>query len=144
MGNRIYGCDDCLAVCPWNKFAQATREAKLMARDDLEAPPLAEIATLDDAGFRQKFSGSPIKRVGRDRFIRNVLIAVGNSEDSDLVPIAERHLDDPSPIVRGAAVWALASLDPARADEQGSRRRCTETDPDVIAEWAVAGVAGRK
>ena len=91
IGNRIYGCDDCLAVCPWNKFAQATREAKLAARDDLDAPPLAELAGLDDAGFRTRFSGSPIKRIGRDRFVRNVLIAIGNSaEPSISVDAAER------------------------------------------------------
>jgi epoxyqueuosine reductase len=135
MGNRIYGCDDCLAVCPWNKFARATREAKLMARDDLAAPPLAELAALDDASFRSRFSGSPIKRIGRDRFLRNVLIAVGNSENPELAGIAERHLDDPSPLVRGAAVWALRALDARRAAAQRARRREAETDRGVIAEW---------
>src|SRR5690606_36652137 len=94
MGNRIYGCDDCLAVCPWNKFARATHEAKLMARDDLVAPPLAELAALDDAAFRQRFSGSPIKRIGRNRFIRNVMIAIGNSEDRGLLPAVETVLED--------------------------------------------------
>jgi epoxyqueuosine reductase len=110
MGNRIYGCDDCLAVCPWNKFAQATREAKLAARDDLIAPPLAELAALDDAGFRAKFSGSPVKRIGRDRFVRNVLTAIGNSGDASLRPSAAGLAADPSPMVREAAEWALAEL----------------------------------
>jgi epoxyqueuosine reductase len=114
IGNRIYGCDDCLAVCPWNKFAQATREAKLAARADLESPPLAQLARLDEAGFRAFFSGSPIKRVGRARFLRNVLIAIGNSGDFALAGEAERLLDDPDPLIRGAAVWALARLAPRR------------------------------
>jgi epoxyqueuosine reductase len=114
MGNRIYGCDDCLAVCPWNKFAEATREAKLAARDDLAAPPLAELAGLDDAAFRARFSGSPIKRIGRDRFVRNVLIAIGNSGDPALVAPAEALLDDPSAVIRDAAAWAVAELRDAR------------------------------
>ena len=136
MGNRIYGCDDCLAVCPWNKFAQTTREAKLAARDDLVAPPLAELAELDDASFRARFSGSPIKRIGRDRFLRNVLIAVGNSEDPELAGVAERHLDDPSPLVRGAAVWALANLLPAKKFAAlRDRRMPGESDPEVAGEW---------
>jgi epoxyqueuosine reductase len=138
MGNRIYGCDDCLAVCPWNKFAQATHEAKLKAREDLAAPPLAELAALDDATFRKRFSGSPVKRIGRDRFIRNVLIAIGNSGDRALTPVAGRHLDDPSPLVRGAAVWALASLDAGQAAAHRARRREAEADHDVIAEWDAA------
>ena len=107
MGNRIYGCDDCLAVCPWNKFAQAGREAKLAAREALRAPKLAELARLDDAAFRALFAKSPVKRTGRDRFVRNVLIAIGNSGDAALAAEAERLLDDASPLVRGAAVWAL-------------------------------------
>ncbi len=135
IGNRIYGCDDCLAVCPWNKFAQATSEMKLKARDDLESPPLAELAGLDDAAFRAKFSGSPVKRIGRDRFLRNVLIAIGNSEDNALASVAERHLDDPSPVVRGAAVWALTALDAGLAVAHRARRRDAEIDPGVIAEW---------
>jgi epoxyqueuosine reductase len=110
MGNRIYGCDDCLAACPWNKFAQATREAKLAARADLAAPPLAELAGLDDVAFRAKFSGSPIKRIGRDRFVRNVLIAIGNSGDPALAAPAAALLDDPSLVVRDAAAWAVAEL----------------------------------
>src|SRR5665213_2634530 len=103
IGNRIYGCDDCLAVCPWNKFAQAGREAKLTARDELRAPELADLASLDDAAFRARFTKSPVKRIGRDRFIRNVLIAIGNSGDAALAPEAERLLDDSSPLIRGAA-----------------------------------------
>jgi epoxyqueuosine reductase len=135
IGNRIYGCDDCLAVCPWNKFARTTREMKLAARDDLVAPALADLAGLDDRAFRARFSGSPIKRIGRDRFVRNVLIAIGNSERPELAPVAERHLDDASPLVRGAAVWAVSSLEAARSVFHRARRGGMETDADVIAEW---------
>ena len=110
IGNRVYGCDDCLAVCPWNKFARAGREAKLAAREDLNAPPLAELARLDDAAFRARFAASPIKRLGRARFLRNVLIAIGNSRDAALAAVAAERLDDEEPLVRGAAVWALAQL----------------------------------
>jgi epoxyqueuosine reductase len=142
MGNRIYGCDDCLAVCPWNKFAQATREAKLAARDDLVAPPLAELAALDDASFRARFSGSPIKRIGRDRFLRNVLIAVGNSENPELAPVAEKLLDDASPLVRGAAVWALRQLlAKDRFDALRVRQRASEADAVVRGEWDSADTA---
>ena len=109
MGNRIYGCDDCLAVCPWNRFAHAAHE-KLAARDDLRAPRLADLATLDDAGFRRLFAGSPIKRIGRDRFVRNVLIAIGNSADPALLPHATRLAADPNPVVAEAAEWAAARL----------------------------------
>src|SRR5207253_5598240 len=112
IGNRIYGCDDCLAVCPWNKFAQAGRETKLAARDNLRAPDLATLARLDDAAFRALFTKSPVKRIGRDRFIRNALIAVGNSGDGSLATEAERLLADDSALVRGAAVWALSQLLP--------------------------------
>ncbi len=112
IGNRIYGCDDCLAVCPWNKFAVQGREAKLASRDDLRAPALRELARLDDAQFRTLFAKTAIKRTGRDRFVRNVLIAIGNSGDASLVPEAERLLGDESPLVRGAAVWALSQLLP--------------------------------
>ncbi len=135
MGNRIYGCDDCLAVCPWNKFAQATHEAKLAARDDLDAPPLADLAALDDAGFRARFSGSPVKRIGRDRFVRNVLIAIGNSDAPELKSTAARLLGDGSPLVRGAAVWALGRLDPAAALAEKARRIGSETDKQVLEEW---------
>src|SRR6202035_4265615 len=110
IGNRIYGCDDCLAVCPWNKFAQAGREARLAAREELRAPELDALARLDDAAFRTLFAKSPVKRIGRDRFLRNVLIAIGNSNDRALAVEAERLLDDQSPLVRGAAVWALSQL----------------------------------
>jgi epoxyqueuosine reductase len=136
MGNRIYGCDDCLAVCPWNKFAQAGREAKLAARDALRAPKLGELARLDDAAFRALFSKSPVKRVGRDRFVRNVLIAIGNSGDASLAREAERLLDDASPLVRGAAVWALARLDPARLTGLAPAER--DEVADVQDEWTAA------
>ncbi|MFO1070404.1 MAG: tRNA epoxyqueuosine(34) reductase QueG [Geminicoccaceae bacterium] len=132
MGNRIYGCDDCLAVCPWNKFAQAGREAKLAARADLVAPPLAELAALDDAGFRARFAGSPVKRIGRDRFVRNVLIAIGNSARPDLAPAAMALLRDPSPLVRGTAAWALRRL---LGDAALAHRPDDEADPSVLAEW---------
>lgn len=112
MGNRIYGCDDCLAACPWNKFAVAATEVKYAARDDLKAPPLAELAALDDAGFRARFSGSPIKRIGRDRFVRNVLYAIGNSGEPALAPAAEALLADPDETVAEAARWALGRLRP--------------------------------
>src|SRR5580765_885336 len=112
IGNRIYGCDDCLAVCPWNKFAQTGREAKLAARAELRAPSLADLVRLDDAAFRALFAKSPVKRIGRDRFLRNVLNAIGNSGDTHLADDAERLLHDESPLVRGAAVWALSQLVP--------------------------------
>ena len=135
MGNRIYGCDDCLAVCPWNKFAAAGRQAKLAARADLVAPRLAELVRLDGAGFRAHFSGSPIKRIGRGRFVRNVLIAIGNSGSRELAGEAERLLDDPDPQVRGAAAWALRRLDPARASALAAERLAAECDPEVRDEW---------
>lgn len=138
MGNRIYGCDDCLAVCPWNKFAETAREAKLQARDDLRSPSLASLLILDDAAFRALFSGSPIKRIGRDRFMRNVLIACGNSGEPGLVEAVEPHLSDPSPLVRGAAVWALSELmDQDRFSVQ-MRRAAQESDADVLTEWRIA------
>jgi epoxyqueuosine reductase len=136
MGNRIYGCDDCLAVCPWNKFASEAREMKLKARDDLVAPRLADLLALDDAAFRRLFSGSPVKRIGRERFIRNCLIAAGNSGDKALVSSIKPHLADPSVLVKAMAVWALAQLaeghvfdDLRRAYEAG------ELDENVKAEW---------
>ena len=137
MGNRIYGCDDCLAVCPWNKFAQAGREAKLAARDALRAPKLSALARLDDAAFRALFAKSPVKRTGRDRFVRNVLIAIGNSGDASLAIEAERLIADAAPLVRGAAVWALSRLDPARL-AQLATRRAHERDESVLAEWRAA------
>jgi epoxyqueuosine reductase len=137
MGNRVYGCDDCLAICPWNKFAQQGREAKLAARESLQAPSLADLADLDDAAFRALFRKSPVKRTGRDRFMRNVLIAIGNSDDPSLSVKAEKLLHDPSPLVRGAAVWALAKLLPAQKVAAIARQyRPHETDVTVLKEWA--------
>jgi epoxyqueuosine reductase len=137
IGNRIYGCDDCLAVCPWNKFAQEGRETRLAARDNLRAPELAELIQLDDAGFRTYFSKSPVKRIGRDRFIRNVLIAVGNSGDAGLAPAAARLLDDPNPLVRGAAVWALAQLlDRPAFEALAAKGLVVEADESVREEWS--------
>ncbi|MFG1187298.1 tRNA epoxyqueuosine(34) reductase QueG [Xanthobacter aminoxidans] len=142
MGNRIYGCDDCLAACPWNKFAQMGQEAKLAARAENDAPPLAELVALDDDAFRARFPKSPIKRVGRDRFVRNVLIAIGNSGDADLLPQVEARLADESALVRGAAVWALGRLsDAAAVTRQATRRVPVETDPAVLAEWRAAASA---
>src|SRR5262245_43201075 len=115
MGNRVFGCDDCLAVCPWNKFAAAAREAKLRAREAARSPPLAELLALDDAGFRARFAGTPVKRTGRDRVVRNALIAAGNSSDPSLLPAVERLLQDASPLVRAMAVWALKQLADAEA-----------------------------
>lgn len=137
MGNRIYGCDDCLAACPWNKFASAAREMKLVARDDLKAPPLDALAALDEAGFRALFSGSPVKRIGHARFLRNVLVAAGNSGDTSLLPRTLAALDHDSPLVRGMAVWACARL-MARDDFARLARERTgaESDADVRAEWA--------
>lgn len=110
MGNRIYGCDDCLAVCPWNKFAQTGREAKLAARGDLDAPSLAELSQLGEVGFREKFSGSPIKRIGWSRFLRNVLYAIGNSGDWSLSVAAEAHVQNEDPVILEAANWAISRL----------------------------------
>jgi len=138
IGNRIYGCDDCLAVYPWNKFAQAGREAKLAARETLRAPKLAELARLDDAAFRALFARSPVKRTGRSRFVRNVLIAIGNSGDAALAIEAERLLADASPLVRGAAVWALSRLDPARLSQLAATHRARESDDTVLDEWNAA------
>jgi epoxyqueuosine reductase len=134
IGNRIYGCDDCLAVCPWNKFAREASEAKLAARADLQEPRLIELLGLDDAAFRALFSGSPVKRIGRDRFIRNVLIAAGNSGEAGLVPAVRALLADASPLVRGAAVWALAELEGPAAVAS-----LDDEDADVAEEIALAG-----
>lgn len=112
LGNRIYGCDDCLAICPWNKFARKAREARYAARGDLDAPALASLSRLDDAGFREKFAGSPIKRTGRDRFIRNVAYAIGNSASPALLPEVQRLAGDPDPVVAEAARWAVERLGP--------------------------------
>jgi epoxyqueuosine reductase len=136
MGNRIYGCDDCLAVCPWNKFAQVSHETAFHPRAELTAPLLRELALLDDAGFREIFRGSPIKRIGRNRFVRNVLIAIGNSGVPELADVSKARLSDESPLVRAMAIWALSKLVPRDqfvALAQGHAR--DEPDPDVAAEW---------
>jgi len=144
IGNRIYGCDDCLAVCPWNKFAQQGRETKLAARAELRAPDLAGLARLDDAAFRAQFRKSPVKRIGRDRFVRNVLIAIGNSNDRAFVNEAERLLDDESPLVRGAAVWALSQLTAREEFEaRAARALGAEADDGVRAEWQFASTAAQ-
>jgi len=140
MGNRIYGCDDCLAVCPWNKFAQEASEAKLRARDSARIPTLSELLALDDAAFRAQFSGSPVKRIGRDRFVRNVLIASGNARDQSLRQQVIALLEDASPLVRAMAVWALARISAAAGDGQDwerlkSARLPAEADGHVRAEW---------
>ncbi len=138
IGNRIYGCDDCLAVCPWNKFAQAAHEPDFLPRAELTSPRLAELASLDDAAFRRLFAGSPVKRIGRDRFLRNVLIAIGNAEPGDGrgVAAARRCLDDDAALVRAAAVWAFSRLAPSSlyAAERADRM-ATEPDPLVREEW---------
>ncbi|MGB6906086.1 MAG: tRNA epoxyqueuosine(34) reductase QueG [Methyloceanibacter sp.] len=139
MGNRIFGCDDCLAVCPWNKFAAVAREARLSVREGSDNPPLAELLTLDDAAFRARFRATPIKRTGRDRFLRNVLIAAGNSDDAVLVPQIETHLADPSPLVRAMAVWALSRLAPERFRTLRAAHAGAEADEDVANEWAGTG-----
>ena len=139
MGNRIYGCDDCLAVCPWNKFARAGADPDLEPRSDLTAPRLAELAQLDDGEFRRLFSRTAIKRSGRDRFVRNVLIALGNTGDDAAIPVVETLLDDRAPVVRGAAVWALSRL--VSREEFAQRRDVrlpAETDGDVQSEWQSA------
>jgi epoxyqueuosine reductase len=139
IGNRIYGCDDCLAACPWNKFARDGREMKLAARADLEAPPLAALLALDDAAFRAFFSGSPVKRIGRNRFIRNCLIAAGNSGDAVLVEQCRYLLADAAPEVRGMAVWALARLHGLPDERECAALRAAEPDETVLAEWTEAG-----
>ncbi len=136
IGARIYGCDDCLAACPWNKFAQSAREAKLQAREELKSPPLSELAALDDAGFRALFAGGPVKRVGHARFLRNVLLAIGNSGDASLAELAVARLGDPSPLVRGMAVWAAARLlSPTRFRALREAHLAHEADDSVRAEW---------
>ncbi|MBX4972855.1 tRNA epoxyqueuosine(34) reductase QueG [Rhizobium lentis] len=140
IGNRIYGCDDCLAACPWNKFASSASEMKLKAREDLKEPSIAFLLTFDDAAFRTFFSGSPVKRIGRDRFVRNVLIAAGNSGDKALVAQCRMLADDASPVVRGMAVWALSRLMEADEFAAFSAQRADESDDDVLNEWRLAGV----
>ncbi|WP_282568409.1 tRNA epoxyqueuosine(34) reductase QueG [Bosea sp. ASV33] len=135
IGNRVFGCDDCLAVCPWNKFAAAAQETRLALKDELDGLDLAALARLDDAAFRTLFAGTPVKRTGRDRFLRNVLIAIGNSGRPELIDSALAHLADPSPLVRAMAVWTLGRLDAERARGLASAGLRDETDPQVRAEW---------
>jgi epoxyqueuosine reductase len=143
MGNRIYGCDDCLAVCPWNKFAARSHEIAFHPREALKAPLLAELAALDDAGFRVRFRKSPVKRIGRDRFVRNVLYAIGNSGSPALADVALARLDDPAALVRGAAVWALSRLLPeAEFAQLAVGRAAIEVDPEARQEWAARGQPG--
>ena len=140
MGNRVYGCDDCLAICPWNKYAAMTSEPALMSRLELDAPRLADLADLDDSAFRDLFSGSPIKRTGRDRFVRNVLIAIGNSGAPVLAESADALLGDPSPLVRAMAVWALSRLvEPVEFERLRAKALNSETDREVCAEWNAVG-----
>ena len=142
LSNRIFGCDDCLAVCPWNKYARESHETALLPRPELTAPRLATLAALDDAAFRDMFAGTAVKRLGRTRFIRNVLIALGNSgknsnsSDPNIVSATQPHLDDPEPVVRGAAVWALSQLlDKKDFTRLRERHLAHETDPEVREEW---------
>ncbi|MGQ0671592.1 MAG: tRNA epoxyqueuosine(34) reductase QueG [Hyphomicrobium sp.] len=139
IGNRVFGCDDCLAVCPWNKFAEAAREARFAARAETDDPPLAELLNLDDAAFRARFAGTPIKRTGRDRVVRNALIAAGNSGDPALADPVRRCLDDASPLVRAMAVWALARLAPATLPTARACHLGQEEDDAVRREWQTAG-----
>lgn len=137
LGNRVFGCDDCLAVCPWNKFAQEAHEARMALRGDLRLAPLAQLAALDEAQFRARFAGTPVKRTGRDRFVRNVACAIGNSGDAGLVPAALALLEDNSALVRGMAVWALRRLlDGAAFQSLKSARAALEQDAGVAREWA--------
>jgi epoxyqueuosine reductase len=143
IGNRVFGCDDCLAVCPWNKFAANSRELQLSAREATANPPLHELLALDDAAFRSRFAGTPVKRTGRDRFIRNVLIAAGNAGDRTLIPTVVGLLNDRSPLVRAMAVWALQQLeDPAKLPSAAAAHLARETDPAVRAEWMACSPDG--
>ena len=140
IGNRIYGCDDCLAACPWNKFAASASEMKLQAREDLKEPSIAFLLTLDDTAFRTFFSGSPVKRIGRDRFVRNVLIAAGNSDDSGFISQCQTLAQDSSPEVRAMAVWALSRLMDGESFTTYAAARAPESDSNVLDEWRIAGV----
>ena len=140
IGNRIYGCDDCLAACPWNKFAASASEMKLKAREDLKEPSIAFLLTLDDPAFRTFFSGSPVKRIGRDRFVRNVLIAAGNSGDRSFVDQCRRLSVDASPTVRGMAIWALKRLMSEAEFAMFAAARAPDDDAEVENEWTMAGV----
>lgn len=143
IGNRIYGCDDCLAACPWNKFAASASEMKLVAREELKAPAIADLLTLDDPGFRTHFSGSPVKRIGRDRFVRNTLIAAGNSGERSLIAQCMHLADDAAPVVRGMAAWALSRLMTASEFRQFAAGREDDADDDVRAEYERAKADGR-
>ena len=143
IGNRVFGCDDCLAVCPWNKFAQAARDTQMQARSELAAPALADLAALDDAAFRKLFAGSPVKRLGRNRLVRNVLIAMGNSGNASFCSHIRPHLADASPLVRAMAVWALAQLlDRPAFSTLAAWHLESEPDPQVQREWALAPKGG--
>jgi epoxyqueuosine reductase len=136
MANRVFGCDDCLAVCPWNKFAETAREARFHPRAETDNPPLRELLVLDDAAFRLRFAGTPVKRTGRDRFLRNILIAAGNSGDPGLLPLIEPLLGDASPLVRAMAVWAVGRLaEPAQRLTLQASHASRETDANVAREW---------
>jgi epoxyqueuosine reductase len=139
IGNRVYGCDDCLAVCPWNKYAKASRELRYFARDDLEAPPLERLLALDDAAFRALFSKSPVKRTGRNRLVRNALIAAGNSGDAALKAPVAKLLNDPSALVRGAAAWAYRRLASEGEITNARAAGLGDADESVRAEWAAGG-----
>ena len=140
IGNRVFGCDDCLAVCPWNKFAVASRDARIALNEDLRAAPLTDLARLDEAAFRARFAGTPVKRTGRDRFVRNVAIALGNSGDQNLAQAAAELLEDDSPLVRAMAVWAVRRLLDAGAFARlKSRWAADEADEAVRREWEAAG-----
>jgi epoxyqueuosine reductase len=143
IGNRIYGCDDCLAACPWNKFAAAASEMKLVAREELKAPAIADLLALDDPAFRSHFSGSPVKRIGRDRFVRNTLIAAGNSRDRGLIAACLRLADDAAPMVRGMAAWALSRLMDAGEFARFAAGRVEDADEDVRAEYERAKADAR-
>ncbi|MBT6257005.1 MAG: tRNA epoxyqueuosine(34) reductase QueG [Alphaproteobacteria bacterium] len=136
MGNRIFGCDDCLAVCPWNRFAKEASEQKLMARAELTMPSLAGLLNLDDTAFRIQFSASPVKRTGYKRFMRNVLIASGNSDDANLIPAILSHVINQEPVIRASAIWALSQLMP-HADflAYAELQMKSEDNQDVLAEW---------
>jgi epoxyqueuosine reductase len=138
MGNRIFGCDDCLATCPWNRFAGESRDQKLTLQDELLNPPLGDLLALDDAAFRAMFAQTPVKRLGRNRFLRNVLVAAGNSGDPALLPRVRALLDDASPLVRGSAVWALSKIDPELAEAEKTGRLERESDVAVRAEWTAS------
>jgi epoxyqueuosine reductase len=136
IGNRVFGCDDCLAVCPWNSFAQATHDSRMAVRAEMDNPPLRELLVLDDATFRARFRGTPVKRTGRDRVVRNALIAAGNSNDKSLLEVIQPLMTDPAPVVRAMAIWAFARLaDAASLAELRSIHAGQETDTDVQQEW---------